>query len=190
MAKNLTIADRLFKGLDHNRYTAIAAALGVTLVSFAGCQATSTSPYSDKPATRDQIELERIDYERQQLLARAKREGDAKRRIEAIITAANQQVAEISSELTFAQQAEEAAKAKLDAQADLAIADIERREALVVEAINFVNSLPVVQANPLLGTAIGMAATALLGGVVVDNRRKDKVIKQKKGEPTGGTEAA
>jgi hypothetical protein len=190
MATKLSIVDRLFKGLDHNRYTAIAASLGVTLVSFAGCQVTATSPYTNQPATRDQIELQRIDFEREQLLAKAKRESDAKRRIDAITTAAAQEIAEITSDIEFAGQSDEAAKARLEAQAELAKRDIERRENAIVDALDFVNTLPVIQANPALATAISLATTALFGGAMLDNRRKDKVIAKKKGDASGSTEAA
>ncbi len=187
---NKTLADRFFKALDHNRYTAVAVAIGATVVSFAGCQVKSTSPFTNEPATRDEIELQRVDFEREQLLVKAKREGDARRRVDAITSAATQEIAKITADLQYDDQVDESAKARVDAQADLAIADIDRRETLIVEGLEFVNSLPFVSANPALGTAINLASMLIVGGVVTDNRRKDKVIKQAKGTTQSGTDAA
>jgi hypothetical protein len=187
---NQTLADRFFKLVDHYRGTVIGAGAAALLVSFAGCQASATSPYSNQPATRSVIEAQRIDFEREQLLAKIKRENDAKRRIDAITAAAQQEVAQISADLAYGDQVDDAERAKLNAQADIAIADIDRRETMLVEGLRVLNEQPFVQSNPILGTALGFAGMFLGGGAMFDSRRKDKVIKQAKGTTQSGTDAA
>lgn len=180
-----TLLDKVFKGLDHNRYTAIGALLASLAVGAAGCQATSTSPYTGERATRDQIELDRVSYERELLLAKARRESEARRRVDAITAAANAEIADLTAELGLADQTDDVARMKLDAQATLAIADIDRRETVIGEGIRLLAENPYVASNPLLSTAVSLGAMLFAGGVSLDNRRKNAVMAEYKAQIKG-----
>lgn len=156
---------RALKAIDHNRYAFVGLALAVLMLCTAwGCEMTASSPHSGEQLTRRELtqEAAKVQAERQILLAET----------EAQIIALQKRI-----------EAEVGLTEALFAGYESALADIERKEAIVARTLGAMGTLAEQYAGPAvepLLVALGLSGGAAAGGLLLDNRRKDQLIKQPK----------
>lgn len=153
------------KWISHNRYTFFGLGIAATILSLSACTFTAKDPKTGKEATKQEL-ITSIEAE-------AKTSASKYKKLEAEFLDALAQM--------------EAEDARLIAQYEAAIANIDRQEQTWTQVLSWVNSIPAVGSNPVLGGALGLAGMVFGLGVGVDNRRKDRVIKRSKSktnEPT------
>lgn len=156
-----------FSWLEKNRYTALAAVIACSSVFLASCTFTAKDPLTGSKVTKDEL-VANLDATAKTSVAKYKQ------------LEANFQV-----ELAGLQEAD----VRIIAQYEAAILDIDRQRETWTSVISWVQQIPAVGANPLLGGALGLAGAVFGLGVGVDNKRKDKVIKDLKPRSSGGVPA-
>lgn len=141
------------KWISYNRYTAVALVLGVVLVSGVSCQSKAPSPITGRPATIRELNAQ-FDVWMEEAKARTDKAYAA-------------YLAEV--------KAIEAEGAALDPQFAAAFLEIEEKDRIKVAVLEMAGR--VLPAAPGLSEGLALAAMLLTGGVVADNRRKDKKLK-------------
>lgn len=147
-----------FKWVSNNRYSVLATVVAGASVFLASCSFKAKDPLSGAEVTKDELRAN-IESEASKNLSKYKL-------LEADYAA---KLAEL-----------QANDAKLIAQYEAAVASIERQEQTWESVLSWVQSIPAVGANPYLGGALGLAGAVFGLGVGLDNKRKDKVIKDLK----------
>lgn len=147
-----------FKWLSNNRYTALGSVIAASSLFLASCQFTSKDPLTGEKATKEVLVANAEATAKTSIAKYEKLEADFK------------------ASLAAMQEADARTIAKYEA----AVADIERQQQTWTSVLAWVKTVPGVGENPLLGGALGLAGAVFGLGVGVDNRRKDKVIKQAK----------
>lgn len=155
------IWNRLFKWLDHYRFTALGILLAVVVVvaglALVGCESKTTSLVDpDREITRDQLRREVVAVDTEIRLERVE--------IEAASERLNEQITKYNDSL-------EAASADLDEQDAVKAAILEFAAQLALQGAS--GTL-----NPaaLIPLGVGVLGSVLGIGSALDSRRKDKVI--------------
>lgn len=146
------------KWISYNRYTFLSTGIAAAMLSLASCTFTAKDPKTGKEMTKEEL-VRNLDIESKEGLSRYKK-------LEADFQA---EIAKL-----------EADDARIIAQYEAAIASVDRQQQVWADVMNWVYTIPVVNTNPMLGGAVGLAGAVFGLGVGIDNRRKDKVIKQAK----------
>lgn len=158
--------DKFFKWLDHNRYFAILGIVGISLIFYTGCsELRAVSPVSGEQLTDTELSAE---YNR------------TVEEIGGIITANEDEIARLMRENGRMIDRVDG----LDDSYDVAFADLEQQNTSRNVVIQTVFDTATAYAPPgsemMIGTAMQIATGLGLFGVIVDNRRKDKLIKNGK----------
>lgn len=151
----------VFSWLEKNRYTALATVVAGSSVFLASCSFTAKDPLTGTKVTKEE------------LIAN----------VEATATSSVSKYKKLEADFQAQLASLQEADAKTIAQYEAAIADIDRQRETWTSVISWVQQIPAVGANPLLGGALGLAGAVFGVGVGVDNKRKDKVIKDLKPKP-------
>lgn len=150
----------VFKKIEHNRGVAMAVVLIFAMCCYVGCEPTAISPISGKDVTAEQLEQE----------VRLANVGYTKRASE--LDAMDEQlVAEMQSTTEGAELAR-----------DIIVRKHERRATWINGLGEITIGLATGQITPInaAGAIAGLAMTALAGGSIYDNRRKDRKITELK----------
>lgn len=156
---NHVTTDWLHKGLNwlsYNRFTALAVGLAAITVSLSSCTFTAPDPVTGIKATKEV------------LAASLKAEADT----------ATVKYVKLEADFKAALGTMQAQDATVIAKYQAAIDNVIKQEQTWFAVAQWVNQLPIVAGNPLLGSAIGLGGLLLAGGTKLDNSRKDKVITQ------------
>lgn len=153
--------DKIFKAVDHYRWTFISLLLGVATIGIGGasvgCESKTFSLLvPDKQITRTQLQIEVIE-------GKATLDGEAKA-IEVALASHNAKVT------------------AFNAKAEAAEADLDRKDEIRAQLLESIGAVATQAAtgafNPvsLIPMALGGLSLALGLGASADNRRKDKII--------------
>ena len=157
----MTWLDRLFKGVDHNRWTVLGVLLclgiAVALFGTVGCESTTLS------LTGSGDKVARTELAKEAETISAGLAGDAAA-LEAALVAHNAKVTAHNESVA------------------LSVADLDRKDEIRLEILETVGAIATQAAsgtfNPvsLIPTLVGLGGLVLAGTTAADNRRKDKVI--------------
>ena len=152
---------KITQWIDYNRYTFLAllvVAVGIVPLAMTGCE--STTLFGDDTVTRSELQQAVIDTNTDLAVQ--------KTQLDAALAAYNEQVV------------------KFNAQVEAAQADLDKQDQMKAEFLAQVQAVALETAggtfNPLstIPLAFGLAGIAIAGGLKLDNRKKDNVIKAQK----------
>lgn len=148
------------KWMSYNRWTVIAFVMGVSLFAGVSCSSTAPSPITGKPVTASQLGVEKEQWVEAAKLRAEKLETDYKTGMSALESEAR----------------------SLDVAFDASFAEIEKQDGLKLAILEMVGKFTATM--PGASEALGIASLLFTGGVIVDNRRKDKRLKDFKNGTT------
>ena len=174
-------ASKVLKSINHNRYTVVAGVVASAIAVVSGCSGLLKA---ESPTTGERVTEPELDRQEREAAAELLREArlddvrlqaeigaiqaDAERRVEDLLEQAG--VGELARE----QQAERLTEQFASARARLA----DRTDAFARAMFTVRDTVGVI--NPAAGSIVGAIAGVVLAGVGIDNRRKDRVIREKK----------
>lgn len=177
--------DLIHKGLkvlSHHRYSLIGVGLGIAAVVLSACSMTAPSPIDGKPVTMDALADQAEVYAARLAAEKAKRERDLAGELQALKDSTAAQLQALKDKYTDLADAAGVDAAEKQAQFSQAEAEIARKEAIASGIFTVVKELAGSAASGGLTGGLATGALITAAGLFVDNRRKDRVIRIKKGE--------
>lgn len=169
----MDLIHKALKALDHNRYTALAIAAGLALLTVVGCVpglSRVPSPFDPEgpPVSLRELDIQAERFQAEMQAEQAEDERATQAHVDALIADFNARTG-IRNATALAWGAEVEAR----------VVQLQERQAFVEDVAAKVGAaLGLV--NPAAGTIFGSIASIVLGGVFLDNRRKNSVIKDLK----------
>lgn len=163
----MDIIHTITKKLSHDRYTAIGASILAAAMTLGGCKlydGKTVSSQSGEVVDREQLESEYVQGSND-----LQKRWDAADALEQEAVAAKRKIAKEAEQLD----------AGFVADSEAIDAEIAARSGLVGQIGTLATDAANSSGVPWLGTLLGFGLTAVAGGAVVDNRRKDRIIKDK-----------
>lgn len=148
----------ILKWVSYNRYTVAATTVAGLFLGLASCQFTAKDPLTGEKVTKEVLQAT--------LEAKAK----------SSVAGYDKMLADYKAALAVAQENDSV----LFARYESAMNQIDQQKQFWQGVIQWVEQIPAVSGNPLLGGALGLGGTLFGIGTLADNRRKDRKIKTAK----------